>query len=876
MDAGSMSRERLLVEMEELTQRLQEAEETLEAIRSGGVDALVVTTEPGKEQLFTLEGADRVYRVFLESMREGAVTLSGDGLILYANTAAHRLLAGRPEGLVGGPLRDFVCDDERRRFDALLERAGTAAAQAEICVTATPGRRSLSLSLHPLEDGEDRLVVAVLTDLAERKATEAALESERIAGSIFDQAGETIVVCDKHGGVIRASRAAAELAGREPLFQSFDLLLPLWTQDHRRRILLKELSERGRVRGLEVRLDRADGASFNLVLNASQLTTAEHGLVGSVVTLTDITRLRQAEQTRESLLLDLEQANKELAIIESLSRAGLQLTTVEQLAHSIASQVAIALEADEAALLLLEGDQVQLAAVVPPVDAGRGPYDVGHGFIRTVLDMGRTLFIEDVGASQLVTADERARGNTTLLGSPLLKGDDVIGALCVGWRQEHAPEVGQQRFLEIIAVRAALGISARMLADQRDEQRFAAETLAAELAKTNARLLSRQAELELLQELTTLATSSLSLRTIAERVLELTQRRLDMRAAAIYTMDDAAGVLRALALNGFSSDLIAAMQTLPLDDESSTGRAVLRGLPAITHDSDLAAAAGAARLREALGADTRWVVLPLSRAERTLGVLALAFMGRRSFTADELALYRSLAELLGSAFENARAYEAETIAQMKHAAQEERTRLARDLHDSITQALFAASLKAEALTEDDAIPAGSAETAGEVRRLTRGALAQMRTLLLELRDETLADVPVEQLLRNVVEATEGRATIAVDLRLLGDGQPPRDLHGAIYRVTQEALNNVVRHSGATQASVELVVEQSCVRLLIRDDGRGFEPGPVSPAHFGLRSMRERASEIGAELRIVSAPGEGTLVVLDWHDGTASGADPARA
>jgi PAS domain S-box-containing protein len=877
MDPGQKTREQLLLELEELTARHQEAEETLEAIRSGGVDALVVATEPGKEQLFTLEGADRVYRVFLESMSEGAVTLGGDGLILYANAAAHRLLIGRPEGLVGGPLRDLVCDDQRRRFDALLERAGTAAAQAEICVTASPGRRPLSLSLHPLEDGEDRLVVAVLTDLAERKTTEAALESERVAGSIFDQAGETIVVCDKHGGVIRASRAAAELAGREPLFQSFDVLLPLWTQDHRRRILVKELSERGRVRGLEVRLDRADGASFNLVLNANPLTTAEHGLIGSVVTLTDITRLRQAEQTREALLLDLEQANKELGTIESLAHAGLQLTTVEQLAHSIASQVAIALEADETAVLLREGDQVQLAAIVPPVAGGPQPVDIGQGFIRTVMTMGRTLFVEDAGSSRLLTEAERARGNRSLLASPLLRGDDVIGALCVGWKQQHAAGVGQQRFLEIIAARAALGISSRMLADQRDEQRIAAETLASELAETNAQLISRQAVLQLLQELTTLATSSLSLPTIAERVLELAQQRLDLRAAAIYALDDAAGVLRALALVGFSADTAAAMQTHAIDDESSTGRVVHRGLPVVTHDSELASAASSGRLSDVLGtSETRWIVLPLKKAERTLGVVAFDFLGRRPFTADELALYRSIAELLGSAFDNARAYQAETDAKMRHATHEERTRLARDLHDSITQALFAASLKAEALMEHDDIPARAAETANEVRRLTRGALAQMRTLLLELRSETLADVPIEQLLRNVVEATEGRAAIAVDLRLLGDGQPPRELNGAIYRVTQEALNNVVRHSGATQASVDLMVEQSGVRLLVRDDGRGFEPGPVSSAHFGLRSMHERASEVGAELRIVSAPGEGTLVMLDWRDGTATGADPAQA
>ena len=139
MDAGQKTREQLLLEVEELTLRLEEAEETLEAIRSGGVDALVVATAPGKEQLFTLEGADRVYRVFLESMSEGAVTLGGDGLILYANAAAHRLLVGASEGLVGGPLRALVREDERRRFDALLERARLAAVHAEIRVAPQEG-----------------------------------------------------------------------------------------------------------------------------------------------------------------------------------------------------------------------------------------------------------------------------------------------------------------------------------------------------------------------------------------------------------------------------------------------------------------------------------------------------------------------------------------------------------------------------------------------------------------------------------------------------------------------------------------------------------------------------------------------------------------
>jgi signal transduction histidine kinase len=212
----------------------------------------------------------------------------------------------------------------------------------------------------------------------------------------------------------------------------------------------------------------------------------------------------------------------------------------------------------------------------------------------------------------------------------------------------------------------------------------------------------------------------------------------------------------------------------------------------------------------------------------------------------------------------------------EQAAREERNRLARDLHDSITQALFAAALKAESLTQDDALPAHSAATVEQVRRLTRGALAQMRVLLLELRSESLADVPIEQLLRNVVESTEGRGSMVVELTLRGEGEPPPELHAALYRVTQEALNNAARHSGATCAGVELEIEPSRLRLLVHDDGCGFQPGPVSSWHFGLRSMRERAVEAGAQLRLVSAPGEGTLVILDWCDDKTPEADPSPA
>jgi len=197
-------------------------------------------------------------------------------------------------------------------------------------------------------------------------------------------------------------------------------------------------------------------------------------------------------------------------------------------------------------------------------------------------------------------------------------------------------------------------------------------------------------------------------------------------------------------------------------------------------------------------------------------------------------------------------------------AQEERNRLARDLHDSVTQALFAATMKAEALTlGTDALSAENVQAVEDVRRLNRGALAQMRTLLLELRGDPLEEVPLQQLLRQLAEAAEARSSATVLLTIRGDGKLPPDLHVAVYRITQEALTNVTRHAKASKAWVDLDLKPGEVHLVVGDDGRGFDPSTVGTAHLGLKSMRERAALVGAELDILSTSNAGTVVTLGW-------------
>jgi PAS domain S-box-containing protein len=201
----------------------------------------------------------------------------------------------------------------------------------------------------------------------------------------------------------------------------------------------------------------------------------------------------------------------------------------------------------------------------------------------------------------------------------------------------------------------------------------------------------------------------------------------------------------------------------------------------------------------------------------------------------------------------------------ERAAQAERSRLARDLHDSVTQALFAASLKAEALASSpDLISPAGLDMVEDVRRLSRGALAQMRTMLLELRGDPIEQVPIRHLLRNLVESAESRASVHVWLTVEGEEPLSADVHVAAYRIAQEALNNVVRHAGASDAYVELRTGPSGMELTVRDNGRGFDPAAHDPSHFGLASMLERATEVGCELSVDSTVGEGTTVVLRRH------------
>jgi signal transduction histidine kinase len=212
--------------------------------------------------------------------------------------------------------------------------------------------------------------------------------------------------------------------------------------------------------------------------------------------------------------------------------------------------------------------------------------------------------------------------------------------------------------------------------------------------------------------------------------------------------------------------------------------------------------------------------------------------------------------------ENARLYkQAEEVA-----ATAERGRLARDLHDAVSQTLFSASLIADVLPrlwERDTVQ--GLQRLNELRQLTRGALAEMRTLLLELRPAALEKTPLSDLLQQLSEAFSGRSRIPTSLTIEGQRPLPAEVKVTLYRITQEALNNVSKHANPQRVEVHLLLRPERAMLHITDNGRGFEHASVQGDHLGLQIMQERARGIDATFEIESRTGQGTDITVSWND-----------
>jgi PAS domain S-box-containing protein len=251
------------------------------------------------------------------------------------------------------------------------------------------------------------------------------------------------------------------------------------------------------------------------------------------------------------------------------------------------------------------------------------------------------------------------------------------------------------------------------------------------------------------------------------------------------------------------------------------------------------------------------VAVPLLRIKDVLGLMVVGYAAQHEPTTTDLLQLSTLASQVALVLENARLF-AEASAK---AALEERQKLARELHDSVSQALYGISLGLQSATlslQGSQLQSSQAELA-YARQMTETAIAEMKALIFELRPESLEQEGLVIALRKQVRAAELRHRLEFDLEL--NHEPPLSLRAKemLYRIAQEAINNALKHARAQRIRLALTITPEQVVLEIADHGSGFDPTQNFPGHLGLRSMRERAELLGGSFELQSAPGSGTRV-----------------
>jgi signal transduction histidine kinase len=371
-----------------------------------------------------------------------------------------------------------------------------------------------------------------------------------------------------------------------------------------------------------------------------------------------------------------------------------------------------------------------------------------------------------------------------------------------------------------------------------------------------------------INDVTRIVTGSLEMQQVLNsalaRILEITNAQI----ALAYLLDGDNDELVLTACRGLIDGSERAIARLGPDD-GVIGEVGQTGEPLVLDDagSRPRSIPALAALEEA----SSFVAVPLRSSSRVLGVMALAGSRADPFTPQDVQLLIAIGGQIGVAVENVRLYESMRYyaRQVTRAQEDERKRIARDLHDETMQALIAISRRIEGLTTGSKKqPADVARRLEELRGLAGDALKELRRFVRDLRPPALDHLGLMAALASLADDLRAESEIETEIDMIGQVRrltPDQEL--GLFRIFQETLTNVRRHSGAHRVAVQVAFQPDRVQMIVRDDGRGFDAperanGLMSTGGLGLVGMIERAHLLGGTLVIRSRPGEGTTVTVE--------------
>jgi PAS domain S-box-containing protein len=372
----------------------------------------------------------------------------------------------------------------------------------------------------------------------------------------------------------------------------------------------------------------------------------------------------------------------------------------------------------------------------------------------------------------------------------------------------------------------------------------------------------RTHELMTLLEVSHNVASTLELEPLLKLILDQLKAVVDWSSAGILIVDD--GDLIVTEYQGLSPREEVLRLRLPLDGAGPDQDVIRLQRPIIQDDictgyAYLGLRPGQLRERPytTFGDVRSWMGIPMIVKGLPIGMFEIGCFIPNYYRPEHARLAMAIADYAAVAIENARLYEHAQEA----AALQERQHLARELHDSVSQALYGIQLGAQTARESlETDPAAAIEPLDYVLNLAEAGLAEMRAVLLDLRPELLERQGLIAAVEKKIEAMRALYRLDVSADFCCDPESPPELRDTVYAVAQEALQNVAKHAHAQHAHLTLKCDTERVVLEVRDDGIGFDAQACYPGHLGLRSMEERIARLGGAFYVESMPGCGTRIV----------------
>ncbi|RLC71868.1 MAG: hypothetical protein DRJ03_29180 [Chloroflexi bacterium] len=675
------------------------------------------------------------------------------------------------------------------------------------------------------------------------------------------------------GGTPRNTREPGYTKDEAVGANAYDLIVTPTTKEDTDQVI-REVFAGNTIEGSEWQDHDKEGQIGWRTGNTFPLLNADGSVDCGVNLCVDITERKQTEET-------LCRRTDYLEVLHEIEQGILATQSPEVIARAALDRIRQLVTCQRVGIALLEPASNEMVALVVDADVGTRVQDGARVRIDwfedeiNLLRQGQVVTLDDFRPREEVTAAIYAEGARSLVAVPLICQDELIGFLNL-WMS--SPDIITSEHLD--AVRQIVGQLAIAIQQARLYEQIHRYT-----EELEQRVANRTRELSVLFKIAALANQALDLETTLAESLEQVLKAVKSDAGAIHLLDKAATEsldralddqgsegegLRLAVQQGIPSDLVAEIESLPSNE----------GLGAwlVEHDEPLIVPDITSDPREAITLPIEpyaYAGMPLRASGQTLGVLSI-FWGtdQPRINVEELALLTSVADQLGIVIEGARLRErAEQMIVL-----EERGRLARDLHDSVTQLLYSVNLFATA--GQDALASNNEEvlkySLDQLEDGAQQALRELRLMLYELRPLTLEHGGLAEALQQRLDAVEERVGVTARLLVGKDIVLPEQIKQELYYIALEALNNALKHAQATLVTVSIDADRGQIELAVVDNGRGFDSAlPKVTGGMGLSTMRERAKALHGEITINSAPGDGTQVrvIVPFNDfGTWSPGD----